>query len=126
MLDYVGQSTTANYTLLDGDGWVGLIMSETVSSSEDWRGKIGIDRSTLQPANSSNSGGSSEMARRDIIPLLVSSTKTPQWRISVISKNSDKSYVPSTMKGKKKKELMVDISKYRYLDRPCYQSPSTW
>jgi rhamnogalacturonan endolyase len=33
MVDYVGQSTTANYTLLDGDGWVGLIMSETVRTS---------------------------------------------------------------------------------------------
>jgi len=33
MVDYVGQSTTANYTLLDGDGWVGLIMSETVRPS---------------------------------------------------------------------------------------------
>ena len=30
MVDYVGQSSTANYTLLDGDGWVGLVMSETV------------------------------------------------------------------------------------------------
>ena len=95
MVDYVGQSTTANYTLLDGDGWVGLIMSETVSSSEDWRGKIGIDRSTLQPANSSNSGGSSEMARRDIILLLVYNTRIRPWRISVISKNSDKLYVSS-------------------------------
>lgn len=56
--------------------------------------EIGINRSTLPPGNSSNSGGSSEMARRDIIPLLVFSMKTPQWRISVISKNSDKSYVP--------------------------------
>lgn len=31
MVDYVGQSTQANYTVLEGEGWVGLIMSETVS-----------------------------------------------------------------------------------------------
>jgi len=28
--DYVGQSGSANYTVLEGDGWVGLIMEETV------------------------------------------------------------------------------------------------
>jgi len=46
------------------------------------------------------------MARRDIILLLDFNTKTQQWRISVIYKNLDKSYVPSTMKGKKRNELM--------------------
>lgn len=30
MIDYVGQSTEANYTRLNGSGWVGLIMEETV------------------------------------------------------------------------------------------------
>lgn len=30
-VDYVGQSTQANYTILEGEGWVGLVMSETVS-----------------------------------------------------------------------------------------------
>lgn len=28
--DYVGQSGSANYTVLEGDGWIGLIMEETV------------------------------------------------------------------------------------------------
>ena len=53
------------------------------------------DGSTLRPDNSFNNGGSSEMARRDIILSLVFNTKILQWRISVISKNSDKLYVPS-------------------------------
>jgi rhamnogalacturonan endolyase len=30
IVDYVGQSTRANYTLLSGTGWVGLVMEETV------------------------------------------------------------------------------------------------
>jgi len=30
MVDYVGQSTQATYTLLNGTEWVGLIMEETV------------------------------------------------------------------------------------------------
>jgi len=81
MVDYVGQSTTANYTLLDGDGWVGLIMSETVRLSLMVMREDGADGSTLQPDSSSNNGGSSEMARRDIILLLVFNTKIRPWRI---------------------------------------------
>jgi len=94
MVDYVGQSTTANYTLLDGDGWVGLIMSETVRLPLMVMREDGADESTLQQDNSSNNGGFSEMARRDIILLLVFNTRILQWRISVISKNLDKLYVP--------------------------------
>jgi len=95
MVDYVGQSTTANYTLLDGDGWVGLIMSETVRLPLMVMREDGADESTLQPDSSSNNGGSFEMGKRDIILLLVYNTRIRPWRISVISKNSDKLYVSS-------------------------------
>lgn len=95
MVDYVGQSTTANYTLLDGDGWVGLIMSETVRLPLVVMREDGSDESMLQLDSSFNNGGSSEMARRDIILLLVFNTRTLRWRISVISKNLDKLYVSS-------------------------------
>jgi len=95
MVDYVGQSTTANYTLLDGDGWVGLIMSETVRVPLLLMREDGADGSTLQPDSSFNNGGSSEMEKRGIILLLVLNTKIRPWRISVISKNSDKLYVSS-------------------------------
>jgi hypothetical protein len=53
----------------------------------------GADGSTLQPDNSFNNGGSSEMARRDIILLLVFNMRILRWRILVISKNLDKWYV---------------------------------
>jgi hypothetical protein len=114
MVDYVGQSTTANYTLLDGDGWVGLIMSETVNIQSQMKTRR-ADESTLQPDNSSSNGGSSEMARRDIILLLVFNTKILRWRISVISKNSDKSYVSCSSIQEEKEEEVTNCRYHQIL-----------
>jgi hypothetical protein len=53
------------------------------------------------------------MARRDIILSLVFSTKILQWRISVISKNSDKLFVKSPLVFRSGiAGLMIDITKY--------------
>jgi hypothetical protein len=55
------------------------------------RGGDADGNSTRPPDSFSSSGGSSEMARRDIIPLPGSNTTMHQWRISVICKNSGRS-----------------------------------
>lgn len=84
--DYVGQSTQANFTLLNGDGnssWVGLIMSELVSDRHSSR----LTDSMNRLDNTSNSGGFSVTGRRVFTLLLAClSMETKQMSIWEIYK----------------------------------------
>jgi hypothetical protein len=79
--DYVGQSTQANFTLLNGDGnssWVGLIMSELVSDCHSSR----LTDSMNRLDNTSNSGGFSVTGRR-VFTLLLACLSMETERMSI-------------------------------------------